>query len=197
MIRVTTIMRGAAIMEMTSLRKLHQSMLRERVDMQQFRIRMGAAEFDCLFSTRDAPFVLSLTSRGANPKFFKFDVLPGYRIKTFLGKMYGDLRSVLFVDGSSGHRLDPQEFFAQLNGQIPTEAKAGAIPSPDEVVRFRRDLLECERPYFDQWGLRGSGPSPENKLKTLIAIGPEALAFSIEINKSSIWSATPTGRSWR
>lgn len=184
-------------MKMTSLRELHQSMLKECVDMQQFRIKTGAAEFDCLFSTREAPFVLSLTSRGANPKFFKFDVLPGYQIKTYLGKMYGDLLSVLFVDGRSGHRLDPQEFFAGLNRLIPTEARVGAIPSPEEVVRMRRDLLECERPYFDQWGFRSPGPSPENKLKTLTALGPDALDFSVKVNKSSIWSATPTGRSWR
>lgn len=197
MIFVPMTIEGATTMEMTSLRELHQSMIRERVDMQQFRIRTGAAEFDCLFSTREAPFVLSLTSRGANPKFFKFDVLPGYRIKPYLGKMYGDLLDVLFVDGGSGHRLDPQGFLSDLNQLIPKTAQVNAVPSPAEVARLRYDLEEREKPYFDRWERRGKGPTPKNKQKTLLMLGPDALAFSIKVNMSSIWSATPTGRVWR
>lgn len=184
-------------MEMTSLRELHQDMIRTRVDIQQFRIRTGAAEFDCLFSTRETPFVLSMTSRGANPRFFKFDVRPGYKIDTYLGDNYGKLLSVLSVDGSSGHRLDPNKFFSELNILIPKVARVNAVPSPEEICRLRHDIAEKERPYFDRWEQRGRGPSPENKQKTLLILGSEALNFSININKSSIWSSTPTARSWK
>lgn len=184
-------------MEMTSLRGLHQSMIREKVDMQQFRIKTGAAEFDCLFSSREAPFVLSLTSRGANPKFFKFDILRGYRIKTYLGNMYGDLLDVLFVDGRNGTRLDPQEFFSGLNKLIPAVAKINSVPSPEDIARLRCDLEERDKPYFDRWERRGNGPTAKNKQKSLVVLGPDALAFSIKVNMSGIWSATPTGRSWQ
>lgn len=51
-------------MEMTSLRLLHRSMISIGSDMQQFLVTTGAASFDCLFSTRDTPFVLTLTARG-------------------------------------------------------------------------------------------------------------------------------------
>lgn len=51
-------------MDMTSLRQLHRSMIAIGSDMQQFLVRTGAASFDCLFSTRDTPFVLTLTARG-------------------------------------------------------------------------------------------------------------------------------------
>ena len=51
-------------MEMTSLRLLHCSMPSIGGDMQQFLVRSGVASFDCLFSTRDTPFVLTLTARG-------------------------------------------------------------------------------------------------------------------------------------
>lgn len=68
-------------MEMTGFRVLHRSMNNINVDLQQFRFLTGAVEFDCLFSVREAPFVLSLTTRSADPKFFKFDVTMGYQIK--------------------------------------------------------------------------------------------------------------------
>jgi len=74
---------------MDSLRELHQSMRSMGLDMQQFALQIGVAEFDCLFSTRSNPFVFSMTSRGRNPSFFKFEVLPGYWIKDYLGDMYG------------------------------------------------------------------------------------------------------------
>jgi hypothetical protein len=74
-------------MEMESLRILHQSMILINTDIQQFRVKTGAAEFDCLFSTREAPFILTLTSRGLDPKFFKLEVERGYRIKEYLGEM--------------------------------------------------------------------------------------------------------------
>lgn len=94
-------------MEMTSLRLLHRSMISIGSDMQQFLVKTGAASFDCLFSTRDTPFVLTLTARGKARGFFRFDVLAGYRIRDFLGDMYGDLVEVLKEDGSSGKRLIP------------------------------------------------------------------------------------------
>lgn len=57
---------------MTSLQKLHQSMIAIGSDMQQFQVPTRAIDFDCLFSTRDEPyFMLSLTSRGLNPEFFR------------------------------------------------------------------------------------------------------------------------------
>ena len=72
-------------MKMESLKHLHRSMLALDVSMQKFQVRAGATYFDCLFSTRDTPFVLALTSRGLNPRFIKFDVEIGYWIAEFLG----------------------------------------------------------------------------------------------------------------
>ena len=114
-------------MEMTSLRQLHRCMITIGSDMQQFLVRTGAASFDCLFSTRETPFVLALTARGKAREFFRFDVLSGYRIRDYLGDMYGDLLEVLKEDGSSGHRLIPKEFLAQLNDAIPISATENAI----------------------------------------------------------------------
>ena len=189
-------------MKMTSLRALHQSMIAIGSDMQQFQIQAGAASFDCLFSTRDAPFVLALTSRGNTPKFFRFDVQPGYSIRPYFGDMYNDLLDVLRVNGESGNSLKPGAFLEQLNGHIPQQASARANPTPPEIIRLRPDIdEEREKPYFDTW-LRWDPngprhPSKENRCKTLLLLGRDALRFSQQMNASSRWSATDTKRDWR
>lgn len=186
-------------MEMTSLRLLHRSMISIGSDMQQFLVRTGAASFDCLFSTRDTPFVLTLTARGKARGFFRFDVLAGYRIRDFLGDMYGDLVEVLKKDGSSGKRLKPKEFLAELNDAIPTQATVKANPKPSEIVRLRPDIIEDrEKPYFNCWSYwtQGQKLSAENQHKTLLLLGPDALRHSQEQSASSRWSSTETGGSW-
>jgi hypothetical protein len=189
-------------MEMTSLRALHQSMIAIRSDMQQFQIWLGAASFDCLFSVRDTPFVLALTSRGNTPKFFRFEVKAGYKIWDYLGDMYGPLVKVLRFDGKSKQRLEPSVFLEQLNNAIPTQAAHLANPRPSEIVRLRPDIVEDrDKPYFDtwiQWGQEsGRHPSEENKHKILMLLGRDALAFSRQMNASSKWSATDTGARWQ
>jgi hypothetical protein len=196
-------------MEMESLRMLHRSMMEINTDMQQFRVKTGAAEFDCLFSTREASlreasFILTLTSRGLCPKFFKFEVERGYRIKEFLGEMYGSLLELLRIDGRSGEPFRPGVFLTQLNAAIPRKAKPEAIPSPVEIVRLRFDLEERDKPHFDHWvywnGTEKNGkkgPRPENQYKTLVMLGKDAVAHSSRHRASSRWSATPTGKDWR
>lgn len=188
-------------MKLESLEQLHQSMLSLEVDMQQFQITSGIASFDCLFSTREAPFVLSLTSRGENPKFFKFDVHPGYWIKEYFGEMYSDLLSVLRIDGRSGQKLLPKNFLTQIDLLIPRTARNDRIPSTNDLVRIRHDLEERDKPHFDTWIYWNNdsdrSPSEKNRTKTLLVMGIEAHEYSVRMNASSKWSATPTGRIWR
>lgn len=188
-------------MKMESLRELHQSMRSMDLDMQQFLLRLGVAEFDCLFSTRSNPFIFAMTSRGLNPRFFKFDVMPGYWIRDYLGDMFGPLVDVLRVDGRSGQTLKPKEFLADLDASIPRQAKANRVPDPHTVIQLRPDLEEADRPHFDAWIYWGDpekrSPSEENKLKTLEALGSEALEYSKKMNASSKWSVKETGRTWQ
>lgn len=191
-------------MEMTSLRELHKSMIAIRIDIQQFQVVTGAASFDCLFSTREAPFILALTSRGTNPKFFRFEVLPGYKIKDYLGEMYGPLLDALKVDGANGQPLVPKQFLDQLNKAIPTEAHLKNRPSPTEIIRLRPDIVEDrDRPFFDSWiywdqtVLNPRGPRSENVYKTRLMLGLEAEKHSLEMKASSRWSAIDLGHDWR
>ena len=189
-------------MEMTSLRLLHKSMLAVGTDIQQFRINTGSASVDCLFSTRENPFSLALTSRGSNPKFFKFDVQVGYRIVPYFGDFYSDLVEVLRSGANTGQKLIPKDFLEQLNNQIPIKATSSNTPSTSEIIRLRQDITEDrERPHFDTWIFWKSkdrqGPTKENQHKTLVVMGPEALQFSLDNRASSKWSAKDLGRDWR
>lgn len=182
-------------MEMTALRELHRSMLNLRLDMQQFRAATGAASFDCLFSTRDDPFKLSMTSRGKFPKFIQFNVLPGYHIKDYIGDMYADLVEALRVDGRVGGKIIPKEFLAQLNSAIPRVARVECRPAPSEIIRLRPDITEHrDRPYFDSWIYWDQSvdaprsPSEENLQKTLLLLGKDAYSYSLKQKASSRWS---------
>jgi hypothetical protein len=171
-------------------------------EMQQFQVTTGAISFDCLFSTRDEPnFILSLTSRGLNPKFFLLQVKPGYWIVPYFNDFYGDLAALLNAGANSGKKLIPNEFLDQLNNVIPTKATSENNPSPSEVIRLRLDITEDrDRPYFDTWIYWSEdsrkGPSEENRHKTQMLLGYEALNYSKRTNASSRWSAVNLDNSW-
>lgn len=187
---------------MTSLRQLHQSMLQISIDMQQFQIKIGIASFDCLFSTRETPFILMMTSRGINPHFFRFEVKNGYQIVPFFDDFYYDLVNVLNVNLNTG-KLIPKNFLEQLNNTLPTIATAKNNPVPSEIIRLRPDIVEeREKPYFDTWiywtsESRTNGPSDANRKKTLLLLGKDALEYSISKKASSRWSAVDLGRNWK
>lgn len=189
-------------MYMPSLRDLHQSMLKISVDMQQFQITTGSASFDCLFSTREAPFVLALTSRGDKPHFFKFEVMKGYRIKPYFDRFYYELAKVLNNDLNTG-KLEPKKFLEQLNAAVPTIAYKRYIPTEREIVRLRRDIEEeRDKPYFDTWiywtsEKRQNGARKDNQKKTLLLLGKDALQHSIKMKASSRWSSVDLGHNWK
>lgn len=189
-------------MKMTSLEKLHLSMRQIGSDIQQFQISSGAISFDCLFSIRDRPnYTLSLTSRGASPKFFLFQVQRGYWIKPYFDGFYSELAALLNTGAGSGRSLNPKEFLDGVNSSIPTQATQKRNPTPSEIIRLRPDITEQrERPYFNTWipwsAGSGKGPSSENRHKTQMVLGLAALDYSVRNNASSKWSAVDLGRSW-
>lgn len=189
-------------LKMTSLQALHKSMLQIGSDMQQFQVELGVISFDCLFSIRDTPhFVISLTLRGDSPKFFLFHVKQGYWISPFFGDFYSDLAKVLNTGKHTGQKLMPKEFLENLNSKIPQKATKNHEPSAQKIIQLRPDITEeRERPYFNTWiywkKSSNKGPTKNNKHKTLMLLGAEALHYSIEKNASSRWSATEMDKSW-
>ena len=190
-------------MEMTSLRELHRNMISIRADLQQFQVRLGAASFDCLFSVRETPFILALTSRGEFPKFFKFEVKTGYSITAFFDRsLYYELLGVLKTGAETGIKLEPKRFLDQLNTSLPTTAKPDRIPTPKRIIQLRPDIVdEREKPYFDTWIYWKSedrkGPTKENLHKTLLILGKEAHQYSLEMCASSRWSSVDLERDWK
>lgn len=185
------------MMRMSSLQDLHQNMRQIGIETQRFEVRVGAAEFACLFSVAANPYCLALTTRGQHPQFCRFDVRPGYIISNYLGENYGPLRDALYVDGRAGEGLEGARFLAQLNDVIPHVAQQGRILQPEEIVRVHPNVDDADRPYFDRWERRGQGPTERNLQKTRIILGDDARTFSETNRVSSIWSQLPTNRAWR
>lgn len=185
-------------MRMTSLKALHRDMLDKRLDVQQFALKAGSAEFDCMFTTRTEPhFELSLTTKGANPKFFLFEVKPGYYIAPYFEGFYQELVEVLSSGANSGQTLYPKNFLSQLNDLIPTQASLNAVPSNHDIIKLRPDLIEDrDKPYFDHWKCwTDRKPSKDNLKKTLHLLGSQAHQYSDRMNASSCWTATNKHRS--
>ncbi|MCB5203947.1 DUF6037 family protein [Neorhizobium sp. T786] len=188
-------------MKMTSLEGLHASMNQIQLDLQQFRVRTGVAEFDCLFSVRDKPFYLSMTARGERRFHYTFHIDESYTVKNaYLGEKYGDLRDVLYVDGHSGQPLKPSDWLATVNGAIPRHATAQNL-STGEIARliYHLDLNPSEGLYFKTWRYHRHpiSFSKRNYEKTLHLLGASAADHSRRFNASSVWSVNDVGRTER
>lgn len=179
--------------------------LRPIADMQHFRLKMGAAEFDCLFSTRGWSFSLALTTRNENPEFFLFPISRQYEVSNSMDTdTFVRLAKVLRTTGESGNKLIPQKFFTEMDSRIPNHASPVRIPNPRTIIMLRADILdERDKPYFSHWrspGLRKDGfpadVSQKNRVKTMELLGTDALAHS-NINKiSSCWSSDFVKDGW-
>lgn len=195
-------------MKLASLQSLHASMyaLCPTADMQHFRLMLGAAEFDCLFSTRGNPFNLALTSRGESPEFFLFPISPTYEVTaSFDRDTYARLASVLRTTGASGNKLIPMKFWSEVDALIPRKAEITRMPTAQQIIDLRRDIAEDrDKPYFSHWrnpGLKRDGTPAKvtagNRIKTLEMLGVDALAHSDQNNISSSWSPISVKKGWR
>ncbi|MCK6442146.1 DUF6037 family protein [Elstera cyanobacteriorum] len=183
---------------MENLGLLHQDMLAKDIEIQQFLIRTGAAEFDCLFSTREEPYSLAMTSRGKLSKFFLFDVTKEYAINAYLGEKYKTLVDVLYVDGASRQKFLPSLWFEEVNEKIPKEARLERVPDSKGICKLRPDIEETDKPFFDTWiyWKKGQTATESNRNKTLLILGRDALTHSIKYSASSKWSQYDLGRDW-
>lgn len=203
-------------MLMKNLKTLHENMLNqlnahgEPIELQRFRSLQGSVAFECIFSTGETPYKLSLTSRGTashpTSEFFLFDVSPEYTISNYFhGDVYPRLLAILKTKGgNSGNKLVPADFLAQLDANVPTNASMLNIPSSADVIESRPDLTEeRDRPYWSHWskprskadGSPGS-VSTANRKKTASLLGSAALAYSDSVRMSSCWSPIPTNDDW-
>lgn len=201
---------------MTNLERLHQSMLGqldqygEPIEHQSFRSLHGAVEFECIFSTSEQDYMLSMVSRGTEQhpaaEFFLFKVSKNYEIAGYFdGDDYARLAKLLRTrNGGTFQSLNPNDFLTQLNNNTPTVATPAAKPSLTDRLASRPDITEEQnKPYFSHWrrpNRRDDGTpgqvSSENRRKTAM-ISSAALAYSDRIGKSSCWSPIPTQADWR
>ncbi|MET3453815.1 DUF6037 family protein [Pseudomonas kilonensis] len=179
---------------MSGLEKLGKSMQAQNLDIQKFRFKTGAVEFDCLFSMR-GDYELSLTTRGANPSFFLFPITKTFQMATYLKGENSKLVNVLRTHGLSMKGFSSTQFFKDLDKIVPSVAHTNNVPTTSEILQLRHDMEERDRPFFDTWiPWTTGGPSAKNKKKTLLLLGPSALIYSEKNNASSRWSSVEPDR---
>lgn len=72
------------------------------------------------------------------------------------------------------------------------------IATRSDIQQFQVNLGEASFDTWMRWDRESNRrPSAENRHKTLLLLGPDALAFSEQINASSRWSSTDTKRGWK
>lgn len=201
---------------MTNLRLLHQSMLGqlneygEPIEHQSFRSVHGAVSFECIFSTSEQAYMLSMVSRGTaqhpHPEFFLFAVSGRYEISNrFDEKDYWRLVNLLRTrNGETNNTFRPFDFLTQLDANTPTVAAHQSTPDLRTRLESRPDITEeMDKPYFSHWRRppqRADGTpgqvSRGNRQKTAM-ISSTALEYSDRMGLSSCWSAEPTQADWR
>lgn len=190
-------------MKLKALEELHRSMKAQSLDVQKFSLKLNEVTFDGLFSIREVPFILTLTSKGSDPEFLKFEIQKGFVVADYLDvDTYRKLVSILKIDGRSGKPLIPKFFFTQIDSMIPRTASINGVPSCGEIIRLRHDITEDrDKPYFDGWIYWSEeskkSSTQENRKKTLILLGLEAYNHSKQHNASSSWTAEPRAKNWK
>ncbi|MBQ9022165.1 MAG: hypothetical protein IJ113_09205 [Eggerthellaceae bacterium] len=182
-------------MELTGLRFLHKSMQKQNVSSCHFPYQNGRGHFDVLFYVNDNPFILGFGAVGGH-QYFEVEILPGYRVKTFLSKEnLHTLKEILgIIFATSRPRFSTNEFFADLNAHIPNNYTPANRLTLEKIAHYRRDVEEPEKIYFMGWRDNtkcNTCVSSENLYKTKRLMGRDAYMRAKHGNFSSRWTDDP------
>lgn len=176
--------------EFTGLKVLHRDMQVKKEERATFPFEYNGKSFSCIFLTDIIPYRLYLTTLGAVPKVFEFEIKKGYKVESFI-EDYKMLIEYLEIKYDPKHKFLPFDFFEALNKKIPKEFKV----RPDyketlKVVSKRRKIEEEEKIYFCGWRRNaiGQSVSEKNYEKTRSSFGDEKAEMSRRKNISSCWT---------
>lgn len=177
-------------MQLTSLKELHLSMIKEGLKSTRFEFEYNKAKFKCLFFTDDQPFSLVLAIQGTD-FYLKLDVLNGYRVNTFIN--YDSLKELKRILGIGKGEIEfkTNEFFSKVNLKIPHKVVIGSVIYPFEKAKYEEYPNASEGAYFKGWIIHDgtkSNVSDRNLLKTRKLIGKEAYEMCKKKNVSSKWT---------
>lgn len=177
--------------QLSSLRELHKSMIKEGLKSTRFEFTYNKAKFKCLFFTDEEPFWLVLAIQGTD-YYLKLDVVGGYRIDTYIKTdSLNELKRLLGIGKGNKPSFSTNEFFSKVNSKIPHTAVKGTKLYPFEIADYQDYPNVSEGKYFKNWinhdGIK-SNVRPKNLIKTRKLIGKEAYEMCKKKNVSSSWS---------
>lgn len=176
------------------LRPLHRSMRAFGVDRYKFRHRHGAAEFDVIFFTDSAPYLLLFGVRG-QALAFEFLVHPGYQVDPMLpNEKFRALCRVLGLTFDPNNRFSTKAFLVEFSSRIPTEATNDGRVTYRDLTPYRRDVDEADKKYFVGWRNhkgQGTDVTDKNLEKTRLLLGEDAHKTCKTRRISSVWTNNP------
>ena len=156
-----------------------------------FPFKYNNKDYECLFEILSRPFKLQIGTVGNNPEIFKFDVLPGFIIETYLSTVeYYKLVRILGIRYDPDHLFKTGDFLRVLNAHLPkncTEAKE----KQRLAVRERKTRLkDVNKDIFIGWypNPLGNTVRDENYEKTKKYFGTEYADYLRKINTSTRWT---------
>lgn len=162
----------------------------KKLDRQQFLFRYNTVVFDVIFFIDETPFKLMFGVK-KNNFYFEIDVVKGFKINTFLNKIYRDLCEALELEYDPDNPFKTSAFFKEFDIKTPRTATQKNRPKPQDIIYYKRNVEEVDKKYFFGWldnTLTGHHVTNENLKKTRELLGREAFERCRKRNISSRWT---------
>ncbi|MCT7295579.1 DUF6037 family protein [Ralstonia sp. CHL-2022] len=173
------------------LRLLHKSMRTLGMDRYRFRHKHGRAEFDVMFFTDSAPYLLLFGVRG-HALAFDFEVHRGYQVDpTLPNDKYKALCRVLGLSFDPNNPFSVKAFLSDFDARLPTEASTDGRVKPEDLAPYRRDVDEAHKIYFMGWrNHKGheTDVTDKNLTKTRTLLGERYYEMCKARRISSVWT---------
>jgi len=161
------------------------------MDRYRFRHRHGRAEFDVMFFTDSAPYLLLFGVRG-HALAFDLEVHPGYQVDPRLpNDKYKALCHILGLTFDPNNRFSIRAFLNDFNAGLPTEATKEGRVRPQDLAPYRRDVDEAHKIHFMGWrnhkGL-GTDVTDKNLAKTRTLLGERYYEMCRTRRISGVWT---------
>lgn len=180
-------------MILDGLREFHKNMQGQHLGRAAFSYTNNRARMEIVFFADQSPYRLLIAARGVTTHAFLVDVLPGYRVKPYLGDDLKPLLDALGVQYNPSNPFSAAAFFEHLNLNIPQAPTGMERARTATVALVHRDIEEADKTYFLCWRPQSPGRhvTASNLHKTLSLLGPDVMEQCRLGNVSSAWTDDP------
>jgi Family of unknown function (DUF6037) len=177
-------------MELDGLRLFHKNMMDQQLGRAAFSYTNNQARIEVVFFVDQDPYRLLIAARGVTTYAFLVDVLPGYRVRPYLGDDLKPLLDALGVRYNPSSPFSATAFFEDLDQHVPQSPSGVAPALTSTIALVQPDIEEADKTYFLCWVPQPAGRhvTSRNLQKTLALLGPDVMEQCRRGNVSSAWT---------